>query len=122
MISAAVPIALAFDLVCSGMLRSGPVGLALPEQVGQPFEITYRIDLDSGRWCSDGCETVESVSSVFEGAIVLRDRHDDDGSNVVTVFPAGYRFTDTTIQGETATLRSGSCRAERFSGFPLNLA
>ena len=63
MISAAVPIALAFDLVCSGMLRSGPVGLALPEQVGQPFEITYRIDLDSGRWCSDGCETVERKRS-----------------------------------------------------------
>ena len=122
MISAAVPIAIAFDLVCSGMLRSGPVGLALPEQDGQPFTITYRIDLDARRWCSDDCGETEALDSVFEGQILLRDRHDPDGSNVVTIFPAQRRFTDTLIAGDRATLRSGTCDPAPFSGFPLNLA
>ena len=119
--AAALPIALAFDLICSGTIRSGPVGLALPEQDGEPFTITYRIDLDARRWCSDSCAEIEPLA-VVEGLILLRDRHDPDGSNVVTIFPAQRRFTDTSIEGQTATLRSGTCTPERFSGFPLDLA
>ena len=121
MIAAALPIIAAFDLVCSGTLRSGPVGLALPEQGGEPFTITYRIDLDARRWCSDACETVEPLASIVEGQILLRERHDPTGSNVVTIFPAQGRFTDTTVEGNTATLRSGSCQPEPFTGFPIRV-
>ena len=120
--AAALQIGLAFNLVCSGMLRTGPVGLALPEANGEPFTITYRIDLDARRWCSDSCDATEPVVLVFEGQILLRDRRDQDGSNVITVFPANRRFTDTTIAGDQATLRSGSCEAAPFSGFPVSTA
>ena len=122
MIAAALPVVAAFNLICSGTLRSGPVGLALPEQDGEPFTITYRIDLDSSRWCSDACDTVEPLASIFEGQILLRDRHDPGASNVVTIFPAQRRFTDTTVEGNTATLRSGTCQPEPFTGFPLSVA
>ena len=122
MIATALQIGLAFNLICSGTLRSGPVGLALPEQDGEPFTITYRIDVDGRRWCSDDCSEVEPLASVVEGQILLRDRHDPDGSNVVTIFPAIRRFTDTQIEGDRATLRSGTCEPEPFSGFPLNLS
>jgi hypothetical protein len=115
-------IALAFDLICSGTLRSGPVGLALPEQAGEPFTISYRIDLDARRWCSEACAETEPLASIFEDQILLRDRHDQDGSNVVTIFPAARRFTDTLIEGNRATLRSGTCTPARFSGFPLSTA
>jgi hypothetical protein len=122
MIAAILPAIAAFNLICSGTMRTGPVGLALPERGGEPFTITYRIDLDARRWCSDACEETEPLASVFEGQILLRDRHEPDGSNVVTIIPAIGRFTDTMIQGDNATLRSGTCRPETFTGFPINVA
>ena len=122
MIGAILPAIVAFNLVCSGMMRTGPVGLVLPEEGGEPFTVTYRIDLDSRRWCSDACAETESLDSVFEGEIVLRDRHEPDWSQVVTISPAVGRFSDTLIEGNTATLRSGTCQAEAFAGFPLSVA
>jgi hypothetical protein len=122
MIAAAIQLGLAFNLICSGTLRSGPVGLVMPEERGEPFTITYRIDVDGRRWCSDSCDDVEALDSIFEGQIVLRDQHDPEGSNVITIFPAEGRFTDTLIQGSNATLRSGTCRPEPFTGFPLSVA
>ena len=122
MIAAALPVIAAFNLICSGTLRSGPVGVALPEQEGEPFTIVYRIDLDARRWCSDACEAVEPLASIVEGHILLRDRHDPDGSDVVTIIPEWGRFTDTRIEGNTATLRSGTCVPQRFTGFPLGIA
>jgi len=121
MIAAALPVIAAFNLICSGTLRSGPVGLALPERDGEPFTITYRIDLDARRWCSDACDAVEPLASIIEGQILLRERHDPAGSNVVTIFPAQRRFTDTLIEGNTATLRSGTCAPEPFTGFPFSV-
>lgn len=122
MISAAVQLSLAFNLICSGTMRTGPVGLALPEQDGEPFTITYRIDVDGRRWCSDDCTEIEQLDSIFEGQIVLRDQHDDEGSDVVTIFPAARRFTDTEIEGSVATLRSGTCEPTPFTGFPTSVA
>jgi hypothetical protein len=122
MIAAALQVVAAFNLVCSGTMRSGPVGLALPEAGGEPFSITYRIDLDARRWCSDACDTVESLAGIVEGQILLRDQHVPEGSNVVTIFPARGQFTDTLIEGDHATLRSGSCRPETFTGFPFSVA
>jgi hypothetical protein len=121
MIATALQIGLAFNLVCSGTMRSGPVGLALPEQGGEPFTITYRIDVDGRLWCSDACGDVEQLA-IVEGQILLRDQHDPDGSNVVTIFPAQRRFTDTAITGNAATLRSGTCDPGPFTGFPLKIA
>jgi hypothetical protein len=109
MIAAILPVIAAFNLVCSGTMRSGPVGLALPEQDGEPFTVTYRIDLHARRWCSDACEEIEPLALIFEGQILLRERYDPDGSSVVTIIPARGRFTDTLIQGNRATLRSGTC-------------
>jgi hypothetical protein len=122
MLALPLQVALAFNLICSGTMRSGPIGLALPERDGEPFTITYRIDLDARRWCSDSCQATEPLASIFEGQIVLRDRHDPDGSSVVTIIPALGRFTDTLIEGNEATLRSGTCAPERFTGFPLDTA
>src|SRR3954470_12779659 len=121
MIAAALQVIAAFNLVCSGTMRSGPIGLALPEQDGEPFTITYRIDIDGRRWCSDDCDDVEQLASIAEGQIFLRDRHHSDGSDVVTIFPGERRFTDTSIAGDRATLRSGTCDPEPFTGFPLSV-
>jgi hypothetical protein len=122
MLASALQMVAAFNLVCAGTLRTGPIGLALPESGGTPFEITYRIDLDGGRWCSDECDTIEPVALVLDGQIVLRELYTPAGSSVIMISPATRRFTDTTIAGDTATLRSGVCVAGAFTGFPVRVA
>jgi|GEM_PF-5912866 len=117
MIAAALEAALAFNLVCSGMARTGPLGLVMPEAGGDPVAITYRVDLDARLWCSGACETVERLDSVFEGVIVLRDRHYPAGSSVIMVNPATGRFTDTSVEWTRATLISGACEVAPFGGF-----
>ena len=117
MLAAALQLVAAFNLVCSGTLRSGPLGQALPEQGGEPFTITYRIDLEGRYWCSGACEATEPVAAVIGGQIVLREQHHPAGSNVIIVTPVTGRFTDTLIDGNTATLRSGSCEPAPFTGF-----
>lgn len=117
MIATALEAALAFNLVCAGWVRTGPLGLVMPEAGGDPIEIVYRVDLDAGLWCSDACETTERLDTVFEGVIVLRDRHYPAGSSTIMVTPATGRFTDTRVEWNSATLISGTCRVAPFTGF-----
>lgn len=118
MIFQALQLAVAFNLVCAGTVRTGPIGLALPEEVGEPIEVTYRIDLGARLWCRGDCANVESIGETAEGHAVLRDSHVESGGHFIMVaLPAGI-FADTEIVDTTATLRSGRCRREAFGGFP----
>jgi hypothetical protein len=117
MIATALEAALAFNLVCSGTVRTGPLGLVMPEAGGEPVAITYRVDLEARLWCSDACETTERLDSVFEGVIVLRDLHYPAGSSVIMVNPATGRFSDTRVEWNRATLTSGACEVAPFTGF-----
>jgi len=122
MIAAALQIAAAFNLICTGTARTGPLGLALPEAGGAPYAITYRIDLDGNSWCSDACDATQPLVSASAEEIVLRETHAGAGSHVIRFLPGTLRFTDTLIVGDTATLRSGVCEAEAFSGFSGRVA
>lgn len=117
MIATALEAALAFNLVCSGMVRTGPLGLVMPEAGGEPIEIIYRVDLDAGLWCSDACTGTERLDTVFEGVIVLRDLHYPAGSSTIMVNPATGRFSDTRVEWSRATLISGTCERAPFTGF-----
>lgn len=122
MLASTLQIVAAFNLVCGGTMRTGPLGLALPESGGAPFAVTYRIDIDRQLWCSDACDATEPVASILDGQIVLREHYNPLGSSVITFTPATLRFTDTRIEGDTATLRSGTCEAAPFTGFPVRVA
>jgi hypothetical protein len=117
----ALQLAAAFNLVCAGTLRTGPVGLALPEASGAPFTITYRIDLASRLWCADACAAQEPLADVNSDQIILRETHDPQGGNTIAFTPATGRFTDTVIVGTEATLRSGVCQVVAFTGFPVRV-
>lgn len=122
MIAAALPLAAAFNLICAGTLRSGPIGMALPEADGAPLTVTYRIDLGSRLWCADDCAAQEPLADVNDDQIILRETHDPAGGNTIAFTPATGRFTDTLIVGTQATLRSGMCQVAPFSGFPVIIA
>ena len=109
----------AFNLICTGTLRTGPVGLAMPEGGGEPFAITYRVDLASRLWCSDECAQAEPLALVTETEILLRQDHRASGSHVIIVGRQLGLFADTFIEGATATLRSGHCAQAPFTGFPV---
>ena len=112
----------AMNLVCAGTLRTGPVGLALPESQGVAFDTVYRVDLRARSWCADACGSREPIASIGDGYIVLRDRQDANGSHVITLFPGAGRFTDTLIEGDRATLRSGRCLPQGFDTVPDRMA
>lgn len=122
MIATALEAALAFNLVCTGTSRTGPLGLVMPEAGGEPVEIVYRVDFDARTWCSGACEATERLDAVFEGVIVLRDRQYPAGSDVIMMSPATGRFTHTRIEWNTATLISGTCARAPFTGFPAGPA
>lgn len=119
MIAQALQLAAAFNLVCAGTVRTGPIGLALPEEGGAPIEVTYRIDLGARLWCRGECSAVEPIGETTESYLVLRDSNVESGGHFIMVeLPVGA-FTDTEIVDSTATLRSGRCRREAFGGFPI---
>jgi hypothetical protein len=121
MIAATLQVIAAFNLICSGTMRTGPLGLALPEGDGEPFAILYRIDLDGRQWCSDACDSIDPLSSIVDGEIILREQYFSDGSHVIRFLPGTRRFTDTMIVGNTAILRSGMCEPAPFTGFPVGV-
>lgn len=118
LLAAALQAALAFNLVCTGTERAGPLGLSIPESAGTPFESSYRIDLDLRRWCRDECAETEAVGDVVLARILLRDRHSPEGSHVIIFDPATGALTDTLNEGNRMVLRHASCRREPFAGFP----
>ena len=118
LLTAALQAALAFNLACTGTERAGPLGLALPESAATPFEISYRIDLDLRRWCSDACGETEELGDIVLARILLRDRHGPEGSHVIIFDPATGRLTDTLNRGDRMVLRHADCRREDFTGFP----
>jgi len=119
MVAQALQAIAAFNLICTGTLRTGPIGLAMPEAGGEPFAITYRVDLASRTWCSDACESPEPLALVTDTEIMLREDHRPTGSHIIIVGRQLGLFADTFINGSIATLRSGRCEQAEFTGFPI---
>ena len=122
LLAAALQAALAFNLACTGTERAGPLGLSLPDSAATPFQISYRIDLDLRRWCSDACNETEELGGIVLARILLRDRHGPEGSHVIIFDPATGALTDTLNDGDRMVLRHATCTRQAFSGFPGLLA
>jgi len=116
LLAAALQATLAFNLACTGTERSGPLGLSMPDRAPIAFSITYRIDMDLGRWCSGDCETTEAIGSVVFGHILLRDQRAPSGRHVIDFDPTTGRLTDTLTDGDRQVLRNGTCTREAFTG------
>ena len=117
-VTTALQAALAFNLACSGTERAGPLGLSLPDGPATRFEISDRIDLDPGRWCSDACDRTERIGGVLSTHILLRDSRSARGRHVIDFDPATGRLADTLTDGDRQVLRHGTCTRQPFLGFP----
>ncbi|WP_395613955.1 hypothetical protein [Allosphingosinicella sp.] len=123
MIALALQVVAAFNLVCTGQHREGPMTMATPlgSRDGTPFSITYRVDLHRGRYCSGECRSTEALAEVTQGEIVFRfDRaaRGDPSGNITRVNRETGLYTSTTILGELIFSDMGECQRAPFTGFP----
>ena len=122
LLTAVLQAALAFNLACTGTELAGPLGLSRPNQTPEPFVVTYRVDLDLRRWCSDACDRTEELGGVLFTHILLRDRSGPEGRHVIDFDPVTGRLSDTLTEGDRQVLRQGTCTRAAFTGFPNAVA
>lgn len=124
----AVAAAMAFNMQCAG--RAQVIQITGPFQSkttsDQPFAETFRVDLETGRWCSGPCVKTFPLKGVTEHFITL-DAHDSsEGETIIDDEMIVHRETGDYI----ARTRFGSlfsmavnytkavCERAPFTGFP----
>lgn len=109
-----------FDLVCRGTVQWKPGGKS------SPISARYRVDLSTGAWCRDKCETVQKIASVEPSRIVFQaqDRQfERDERSSETVDRTTGEWSDYSSGTDALGLFmriSGKCDAAPFSGLPTN--
>lgn len=117
----------AFNLVCTGTYTSGQFMGRTEER--RPAAIVFRVDLDSGRWCSGDCTTTASIQRVSETQIVFRQRGDimhsqsgdmTDEGTIVNRENGELLDRERYWLGNQMRYRmiTGTCERAPFSGFP----
>jgi hypothetical protein len=110
-------IAAAFDLLCTVTFAK------IDDKREKKFdgvEYSYRINLESERFCMESCTNTRAIEKVTDTAIFLwLDRNERDGLydilyiNRETGF---FRWSAQYIDGNQTF--SGTCKKRTFSGFP----
>jgi len=123
--------ALVFNLVCSGTFTSGQM-MRMASETRQ-VQVTFRVDLERGRWCSGTCETTVPLHSVSDSQIIFRQLGDilrpptpespsDTSDEITVVNRENGQMTDRERywRGDSFHYRMtvGSCERAAFSGFP----
>ena len=111
----------AFDLVCSGVVRS--VGKSPPVATSKPLEMRLRIDTTARRACFGPCQTVTPLAALTHERITLVSSHVNVGDVRRESDMFILRATDTLEMHafDTDAGRADArvpCRREHFSGFP----
>lgn len=77
----AVGLALAatFNLVCSGTSYIG----GIKKENQSQYNETFRISLDSGRWCYGACKTTSNIFGVNDTQILLKIEDDKEGNDTM---------------------------------------
>jgi len=115
-IAAVAAAAAAFNLVCAGNTIFGA-----DWKHKTAFEITLRVDLQSGRWCSHACKETQRIYGLSATQIVF-EAEDSSGSgtlNMVNRESGAYIFRIREDMGKVPIISQiGVCRRAPFSGFP----
>lgn len=112
-----------FNLNCTGTYTWGKM-LSKPEQETQ-ITVTYRVDLDSGRWCSGECKTTAQFYRVTDTQIVFRLSEDKEvGTDTITTVnreSGEYLDRDRLLFANLVFMTIGTCERAPFTGFPERL-
>lgn len=121
MIALALQVAAAFNLVCTGTYRTGPIAISTLDLPGTPFTTVYRIDLSRGRFCTNECPSTSALARVTETEITLYDVHTDPGTangTTTNINRETGAYMSTSIFGDSMSVFTAQCERAPFTGFP----
>lgn len=112
----------AFNLICSGTLSTTT---ALGSEK-EPYTSTFRLDLDSRRWCEGDCRFVKELSGLSDTLITLEAKNADTPRtrdlllNVIARDTGIHTINAAAGTGAGAVVMkwSGVCEKAAFTGFP----
>lgn len=107
----------AFGVVEAHAATSSSLDLVCGSQSGLP--IRFRIDLQQGKWCYAGCQSVWFIDKLDDAMISLSVRN-KNGSEAwkISIDRATSRFSAEKGALNATVADWGSCAVEPFSGFP----
>ena len=119
---AAAALASTFNLNCVGTFES----LSEVGERSEPWEHTFRVDLEQGKWCGSECKALHDFADIGATQLTFQDKSEST--------PSGESRTSSYVNRETGEYRSlasskdnwgivvltwqGQCEAEAFTGFP----
>jgi hypothetical protein len=119
--SLALAAAAAFNLVCSGT-ETYSDNMAPSSARERPFSVTYRVDLNAGRWCSGECPETLAIYRVTERQITLTSNEAQRKNTVdwihIDINRESGRLSADTVLKTSFYIRDGQCRPAPFAGFP----
>lgn len=86
---------------------------------------TYRIDLDSRRWCFEICEETFAIFDIDEKFLTLKYEKNDVGETIISINRENGQILDrfkifSTVhpREDFISMFTGECTRGNFSGFP----
>ena len=111
-----------FNLVCTGTAYHVDKLFAPAERKNvHPFEVIYRVNLTTKRYCQGPCTTTSSLAEVSETSIVfVLDQNQSYDSMIFANRDNGNYINRQRWYGENVevNLASGKCQRTPFTGFP----
>ncbi|WP_158010769.1 hypothetical protein [Tardibacter chloracetimidivorans] len=107
-----------FDLHCTGKRFVGDFKDLSDKSKYLNTTIRYKVDLDSGLWCSGACIETNSIFSVSHTKIVLLFEETDDLEQVVFVNRETGALLDRMRLLPYLVMTTASCAPSAFTGFP----
>lgn len=115
----------AFNLICSGLVTT------YEDKKGQPYTDTYRVNLETNKWCQEDCSKVLDIHEVDPNRITFVESLEDTSQ--------GYRKKSDWVDRTTGqhsifysrkmymrhgrnisffSVNKGRCEKAEFTGFP----
>lgn len=114
---AALALASAFNLVCSGTATTISGKGKSPQSL--PFEEVYRVDLERMRWCKGACAQTLPLFKVTNERITFSLVDTPAGDSLDTsVNRESGQFLSLMVSGNFLHSEDGVCEAAPFTGFP----
>lgn len=100
-----------FDLVCVGRWT-------VSGETEEPFQDTFRVDLERGAWCRENCSRIYQIASVEPGQIQLSAANEQGQGNSLSIDRvSGKLYGRVRMEGLDSTTFA-TCKSAPFSGFP----
>lgn len=118
--TALMAMAATFNLVCSGTSWQ-VIGTGANSKTNfKEFTTTYRVDLDSRRWCQDECKQTQAFFSIDANELVFShlDIPEENAYGDVSVNRESGAYTVTSKWLVSSTIKGGTCVRAPFTGFP----